>query len=96
VAVDADGIPLGIICAPANRHDSPLLGETLHKSVYDSIDLPEQARVHLDRAYDLNLTRGLLVGRLTQTSPFAENEFRRLMGTRVQATNPVNGHPHDN
>src|SRR5215207_7002038 len=37
-----------------------------------------------------------LVGRLTQTSPFAENEFRRLMGTRVQATNPLNGHPHDN
>jgi hypothetical protein len=25
VAVEADGIPLGIICAPANRHDSPLL-----------------------------------------------------------------------
>lgn len=29
VAVDADGIPLGSITAPANRHDSPLLGETL-------------------------------------------------------------------
>ena len=29
VAVDAEGIPLGIICAPANRHDSPLLAETL-------------------------------------------------------------------
>jgi hypothetical protein len=28
-AVDADGIPLGTITAPANRHDSPLLGQTL-------------------------------------------------------------------
>jgi hypothetical protein len=26
-AVDADGLPLGIISAPANRHDSPLLDE---------------------------------------------------------------------
>ncbi len=30
VAVDAEGIPLGVIAAPANRHDSPLLSETLH------------------------------------------------------------------
>ena len=49
---------------------------------------------------EIELGRGgtsrILVGRLTQTSPFAENEFRRLMGTRVQATNPLNGHPHDN
>jgi transposase len=29
VAVDSDGIPLGVVTAPANRHDSPLLGETL-------------------------------------------------------------------
>jgi transposase len=29
--VDADGgVPLGVITAPANRHDSPLLSETLH------------------------------------------------------------------
>jgi len=27
--VDANGIPLGTVAAPANRHDSPLLGETL-------------------------------------------------------------------
>lgn len=27
--VDAKGIPLGAVAAPANRHDSPLLGETL-------------------------------------------------------------------
>ena len=29
VAVDARGIPLGVVSAPANRHDSPLLGQTL-------------------------------------------------------------------
>ncbi len=28
-AVDAEGIPLGVVTAPANRHDSPLLGDTL-------------------------------------------------------------------
>jgi transposase len=29
VAVDGKGIPLGSVSAPANRHDSPLLGPTL-------------------------------------------------------------------
>ncbi len=58
VAVDADGIPHGIISAPANRHDSPLLAETL-----DSVEagfagpLPEGASVHLDRGYDSDATR---------------------------------------
>ena len=52
VAVDAEGIPLGVIAAPANRHDSPLLSETL-----DAVgELPEQASVHLDRAYDSEVT----------------------------------------
>ena len=27
--VDADGLPLGVVSAPANRHDSPLLAPTL-------------------------------------------------------------------
>jgi len=57
--VDAEGIPLGVLCAPANRHDTPLVGETL-ESVDSSIELPEQASVHLDRAYDSNVTRELL------------------------------------
>jgi transposase len=58
VAVDADGIPLGIICAPANRHDSPLLAETLDR-VETSFTgpLPEGASVHLDRGYDSDATR---------------------------------------
>jgi len=54
--VDANGIPLGAIAAPANRHDSPLLQETL-----DTLEvlgeLPEWMRTHLDRGYDSKATR---------------------------------------
>ena len=56
VAVDADGIPLGSITAPANRHDSPLLSETLD-TMKTLGSLPELANVHLDRGYDSELTR---------------------------------------
>jgi hypothetical protein len=59
VAVDAEGIPLGVITAPANRHDSPLLSETIHSVG----ELPEHSSVHLDRGYDSNLTRELLESR---------------------------------
>jgi len=62
MTVDAEGILLGAHSAPAKRHDSPLLGETL-ESVGGSIELPEQASVHLDRAYDSNVTRQLLEDR---------------------------------
>jgi hypothetical protein len=59
VAVDAEGIPLGVITAPANRHDSPLLSETLDTAV----ELPEHSSVHLDRAYDSKVTREILGSR---------------------------------
>ena len=63
VGVDAQGIPLGAVAAPANRHDSPLLGETLH-SVEEILGaLSEPARVHLDRGYDSQLTRKRLAER---------------------------------
>ncbi len=62
MAVDAEGIPLGAVAAPANRHDSPLLAPTL-EAVEASIGLPERANVHLDRAYDSEPTRELLEGR---------------------------------
>jgi transposase len=61
--VDAEGIPLGVVAAPANRQDSPLLGETLDASSKASTELPEHASVHLDRAYDSDLTRELLKDR---------------------------------
>ena len=58
VAVGARDIPLGTITALANRHNSPLLAETL-----DTVEasfagpLPEGANVHLDRGYDSEPTR---------------------------------------
>ncbi len=62
MAVDAQGIPLGVVAAGANRHDSPLLGPTL-EAVGASTELPEDARVHLDRAYDSKVSRELLEDR---------------------------------
>ncbi len=60
--VDGAGVPLGTISAPANRHDSPLLGETL--DVLGVLGkMPEGARVHLDRAYDSAPARRELAAR---------------------------------
>jgi transposase len=57
--VDANGIPLGVVSAPANRHDSPLLAPTLN--ALEALGLPpESVSVHLDRGYDSNVTRRLL------------------------------------
>src|SRR5215207_90165 len=56
VAVDARGIPLGVVSAPANRHDSPLLGQTLDAARASGL-LPEGASIHLDRGYDSEATR---------------------------------------
>ena len=63
VAVDADGIPLGFATAPANRHDSPLLGETMDSMEEILGAVPEPVRVHLDRGYDSDLTRKRLAER---------------------------------
>ena len=57
MAVDAKGIPLGTIAAPANRHDSPLLVPTLKAASEMPGALPEGAKIHLDRGYDSLLTR---------------------------------------
>jgi hypothetical protein len=57
MAVDAKGIPLGAVSAPANRHDSPLLVPTLQATSEVLGALPEEASVHLDRGYDSRLTR---------------------------------------
>lgn len=56
MVVDAKGIPLGAIAAPANRHDSPLLEETLDTMEIVG-ELPKHISVHLDRGYDSKLTR---------------------------------------
>jgi transposase len=61
MAVDARGIPLGCVSAPANRHDSPLLIPTLKAATETLGSLPEEASVHLDRGYDSLLTRERLL-----------------------------------
>ena len=61
VAVDAAGIPLGAVAAPANHHDSPLLTPTL--GALETLGVPEWASVHLDRGYDSKATRRLLEDR---------------------------------
>ena len=55
--VDAEGIPLGTLAAPANHHDSPLLPETLDTVAETFGGLPEGMNVHLDRGYDSKATR---------------------------------------
>ena len=59
MVVDAQGIPLGVVSAPANHHDSPLLDPTLD-ALGTLGGLPERTSVHLDRGYDSNVTRRLL------------------------------------
>jgi IS5 family transposase len=61
--VDGKGIPIGGVTDPANRHDSPLLAPTLEHASESVGGLPEQASVHLDRAYDSNITRERLKDR---------------------------------
>jgi len=62
LVVDAAGIPLGTITAPANQHDSPLLEPTL--ATLDAIGpLPTPMTVHLDRGYDSAVTRQRLAAR---------------------------------
>ncbi len=56
VAVDAKGIPLAVVTAPANRHDSTLLAQTLDAARALGL-LPEGASIRLDRGYDSQATR---------------------------------------
>jgi IS5 family transposase len=85
--VDANGIPLGVLSAPANRHDSPLLSPTLEAFA----DLPEQASVHLDKAYDSKVTRRLLEERalVGVISEKGKNRAPLMVGLRwvVERTN---------
>ncbi|HEX6524852.1 MAG TPA: IS5 family transposase [Streptosporangiaceae bacterium] len=60
--VEAAGIPLGRVLAPANRHDSPLLAPTLDK-LGELGPLPGDITVHLDAGYDSRKTRSELAER---------------------------------
>ncbi|WP_405753161.1 IS5 family transposase [Streptomyces sp. NBC_00012] len=63
VASDACGVPLGIVSAGANRHDSPLLGPTLAAAKEQAGAIPEAVNVNLDRGYDSTKSR-VLIGEL--------------------------------
>ncbi len=62
-AVGSNGIPLDVVTAPANRHASPLLGETLDAVVQTLGGLPDRASIHLDRGYDSKVTKELFENR---------------------------------
>lgn len=60
VVTDGTGIPLHLVAAAANAHDSPLLEPTL-AGVPDAVGaLPDGVCVHLDAGYDSGKTRDLL------------------------------------
>jgi hypothetical protein len=61
VATDGRGIPLGVVSAPGNRHDSPLLAPTLEAAErqLDEI-LPDERTCHLDCGYDSTITLQLM------------------------------------
>jgi transposase len=61
VAVEARGVPLGAVAAPANRRDDSLLPTTL--DLLGPLEpLPAQTAVYLDAGYDYQPCRAALVG----------------------------------
>jgi hypothetical protein len=59
VLTEGAGLPLHLVSAGANRHDNPLLAPTL--AGLDKLGgPPEDATLHLDRAYDSRASRALL------------------------------------
>ncbi len=60
VLTEATGVPIHLVCASANRHDSPLLEPTLAGLEPFVKLLPRVATVHLDAGYDSGATRKLL------------------------------------
>ncbi len=89
LAVDAKGIPPGIVTAPANRHDTPLLPDTLD-TVRESGLLPKGTSVRLDRGYDSQATRRKLWARGLLAEISEEGEAARVAATErwiVERTN---------
>lgn len=71
VLVEGHGLPIGIVLAGANRHDSPLLQPTLACLLRFGFRLPERITVHMDAGYDSTVTRQTLtvLGCAWQISP---------------------------
>ena len=81
-AVDAKGIPLGTVTAPANRHDSPLLTETLDAVAQTLGELPQSTSIHLDRGYDSETTRQRLRERALNAEISPKGEPAPLAATK--------------
>ena len=81
-AVDAKGIPLGTVTAPANRHDSPLLTETLDAVAQTLGELAEGTSIHLDRGYDSEATRRRLRERALNAEISRRGEPAPLAATK--------------
>jgi transposase len=92
-AVDTKGIPLGTITAPANRHDSPLLDETLDALEEALGPMPKRVSVHLDRGYDSQSTRKRLEDRGLEAVISEKGKPAPLQATKrwvVERTNSWN------
>jgi transposase len=61
IAVDAIGVPIAVVCAPANTVDFKLLVAT--RDLVELLDLPELVSLHLDRGYDNRVTRAAVLSR---------------------------------
>lgn len=59
-ATDGGGIPLAMVSAGANRHDSVLLRPTLTATCAQVGPMPDNPTTHLDAAYDSAASRDLL------------------------------------
>jgi transposase len=81
-AVDARGIPIGSVLAPANRHHSPLPDPTLEHASESVGALPDGASVHLDRGYDSYATRERLEDRGLEAEISERGEPAPLRATK--------------
>jgi IS5 family transposase len=81
MVVDACGTPLGIVIAPANRHDSPLLADTLD-ALHRSGELPDRTGVHLDRAYNSDSTHQKLAARGLRAEISEKGKPARITATK--------------
>lgn len=57
---DARGVPVGMVSAGANRHDSPLLEPTIDNMKQQVGALPNKPTMHLDSGYDGQPSRDVL------------------------------------
>lgn len=73
-ATEAQGVPVGLVSAGANRHDSPLLEPTIDSTEQQVEPLPDKPVMHLDSGYDGQPSRDVLAApRWSARSPRRES-----------------------